>query len=135
MAAAALGATSWMFAVEGTVLNTWMVYQAYQFGGDRSKSKARGVFKASLWHLPAMLALFVFHSRRWISDEDIQEEGVHTVSNIVSKTRMRLREACVHEVLQSENAAALCPAVVVEEGAEKVKRSAEVVQEEGSTSI
>lgn len=135
MAAAALGATSWMFAVEGTALNVWVVYHAYRFGGDRSKSNARGVFKASLWYLPAVLALFVFHSRRWIGDMDTQEEdSTLGVSNIIQKTRTRLREACVHEVLQNDTAASLCPAIVAEEGAEKAKRSANAVQKDGISS-
>lgn len=122
LAAAALDATSWMFAVEGTALNACLLYYAYRFGGDRSNANAREVFKASLWHLPAVLALFVFHSRQWIK-EDVQEEE-SSVSSLIQRTRTRLKEACVHEIIPKTHAASFCPAVVAKDAGEKAKLSA-----------
>ncbi|CAM9428833.1 unnamed protein product [Sphacelaria rigidula] len=136
MAAAALDATSWMFAVEGTAFNACLLYQAYRFGKDRTNANARGVFKASLWHLPAVLALFVFHSQQWVRDEDTLQNGSTVgVREIIQRTRTRLREACVHEVLHTDTTAALCPAVIAEEGAEKAKRTAAAVQKDDASSL
>lgn len=130
VAAAALGATSWMFAVEGTALNAWILYKAHRFGEDRSKANARGVFRASLWHLPAVLALYVFHSRRWLREDllgDEEEQGF-ALATLIQRTRTRLKEACVHEVLQNDDRASLCPAVVAEDAADKAQRVAVAVQ-------
>lgn len=119
LVAAALDVTSWMFAVEGTALNAYLLHQAYRFSGDRSKTKAREVFKASLWHLPAMLAFFVFHSRRWVEQEDVQETSL---SSLIKRSRTRLKGVCVHEIIQKEEAASFCPVVVAEEAGEEAKK-------------
>lgn len=112
LAAAALDATNWMFAVEGTVFNAYLLYHAYRFRDDKSNANARKVFKASLWHLPAMLTLFVFHSRQWLTEDETQAE---TVSNPISRMRTRLKRVCIHEIVQNEEAVSFCPVVVVEE--------------------
>lgn len=111
LVAAALDATSWMFAVEGTAFNAYLLYHAYRFRGDKSNANAREVFKGSLWHLPAVLALFVFHSRRW-EKEDTQDEPI---SNFIQRTRTRLKGACIHEIIQTEDKASFCPVVIAEE--------------------
>lgn len=116
LAAAALDATSWMFAVEGTAFNAYLLYHAYRFQQDKTNAKARDVFKASLWHLPAMLALFVFHSRRWLKEEELQEEP-----HLLQRTRARLKGACIHEIIQTEDKGVFCPVVVAEEAGEKTK--------------
>lgn len=115
-----------MFAVEGTLLNAWLLYRAHRFGQDQSNANARGVFKASLWHLPAVLAMFVFHSNRW---EHEREEESLAVPSLVSKMRSRLKRSCIHEVLQIEDAAAYCPAVVTGEVKETAKLSVASTQE------
>ncbi len=116
LAAAALDATSWMFAVEGTAFNAYLLHQAYRFDRDRSSSNARDVFKASLWHLPAVLALFVFHSRRWEQEDRAEDEQL---GGLIQRIRTRLTKLCLHEIVQKEEAASFCPVVVVEEaGAE-----------------
>lgn len=116
LVAAALDATSWMFAVEGTALNAYLLYHAHRFGRDKSKANAREVFKASLWHLPAVLALFVFHSRRWEQEDSVEDEQL---GNLIQRMRTRLTKLCLHEIVQKEEASSFCPVVVVEEaGAE-----------------
>lgn len=112
LAAAALDATSWMFAVEGTAFNAYLLYHAYRFDRDKSNANARGVFKASLWHLPAVLALFVFHSRRWELEDKAEDEQLGT---LIQRTRARLTKLCLHEIVQKDEAASFCPVVVVEE--------------------
>lgn len=124
--AAALDTTSWMFAVEGTLLNAWLVYRAHRFGQDQSNANARGVFKASLWHLPAVLAMFVFHSNRW---EHESEESLIKAPSLVSRMRSRLKGSCIHEIFQVEDAAAFCPAVVSGEVKETAKLSVASTQE------
>lgn len=122
LAAAALDATSWMFAVEGSAFNAYLLYHAYRFRGDKSNTTAREVFKASLWQLPAVLALFVFHSRRWATEEENQDEPI---SNLIQRTRTRLRGACIHEIIQKEEKASFCPVVVAEEAGAGAKKIAE----------
>ncbi len=68
VAAAALGATSWMFPVEGFLINGTFLRHAWTFHKSSSNGNARKVFMASLWHLPLLLALFCFHSRAWEKD-------------------------------------------------------------------
>lgn len=105
-----------MFAVEGTAFNAYLLYQAHRFGRDKSKANAREVFKASLWHLPAVLALFVFHSRRWEREDKVEDEPI---GNLIQRMRTRLTKLCLHEIVQKEESASFCPVVVAEEaGAE-----------------
>lgn len=132
LAAAAFDITSWMFAVEGTVFNAYLLYHAYRFGRDKSNANAREVFKASLWHLPAVLALFVFHSRRW-ETVDIDSDDKH-IGSLVQRARAGLTKLCLHEIVQKEEASSFCPVVVVEEaGAEAQNLAAKAVHEEDST--
>ncbi|KAF0689378.1 Aste57867_19170 [Aphanomyces stellatus] len=65
VAAAACGATSYMFAVEGLAINAYAVHLARQFYKAPSTANAQKVFLCSLWYLPAVLGLMVFHSNNW----------------------------------------------------------------------
>jgi heme O synthase-like polyprenyltransferase len=47
--AAACGVTGSMFAVEGTVLNGYLVYLASRFHEERTNENARRVFRCSLY--------------------------------------------------------------------------------------
>ncbi|CAM9159944.1 unnamed protein product, partial [Discosporangium mesarthrocarpum] len=126
LVAAAVDATSWMFAVEGTVLNSVMLYHAYRFEGDRTNGNARKVFRTSLWHLPAILCLFVFHARRWWDkEEDLQGQGL-VEQSWIRRIRTWLKDACIHEIIVQDKNAAFCPAVVAEEATEKAKLAASV---------
>ena len=60
-----LGVTSPMFAVEGIVLNGYFLYLARRFSLDPSDLTARPLFLASLWYLPVLLFLIVFHATSW----------------------------------------------------------------------
>ena len=61
----ATGLTSWMFAVEGSAANMYLLYLAHAFKGDSSNAKARAVFLCSLWYLPLLLGAYIFHSKVW----------------------------------------------------------------------
>eukprot|EP01084_Bolivina_argentea_P187058 322294_1 len=57
--------TSWMFACDGTVLNTlyWMsVYKWYKSKGDKDGKRS---FYFNLLYLPSILFLMILHSKRW----------------------------------------------------------------------
>lgn len=69
----ALGVTNWMFAVEGLLLNGYFLKLATQFYRDPGDHTARPLFKASLWYLPVLMFLMVFHSKSWIPREKKEE--------------------------------------------------------------
>ncbi|KAF2275908.1 protoheme IX farnesyltransferase mitochondrial precursor [Westerdykella ornata] len=52
------GVTDWGFAGTSSVVNGWMAYRAWQFWRDMGhKGTARGLFWASVWHLPIVMVL------------------------------------------------------------------------------
>ncbi|KAI1314012.1 UbiA prenyltransferase family-domain-containing protein [Xylaria venustula] len=54
----AAGVTEWSFAVTSIPVNAWLVRQAVQFWRHEGfKGSARGLFWASVWHLPAVMVL------------------------------------------------------------------------------
>ena len=64
-----LGATSWMFAVTGSVPNfIWVKYGFWPFFQSPSKQSSRVFFLHSLWYLIAMYSAFVFHAKSAESD-------------------------------------------------------------------
>lgn len=68
------GLTSSMFAVESLAFNAYWLYLAHQFRQKRSNRNAQRVFRASLWYLPLMLTLMVYHSRNWDNSESREAE-------------------------------------------------------------
>ncbi|OQS03710.1 protoheme IX farnesyltransferase [Thraustotheca clavata] len=123
VAAAATGATSYMFAVEGLGINAYAVHLARKFYTNPSTANANKVFFCSLWYLPAVLGLMVFHSNNWKNDEVVEKEGQHQslldvlapssedtiefktapvadrLKEFVLSTRAQLKEVCLHEYL------------------------------------
>ncbi|ETV97791.1 protoheme IX farnesyltransferase [Aphanomyces invadans] len=121
VAAAASGATSYMFALEGLAINAYAVNLARKFYAAPSTANAQKVFLCSLWYLPAVLGLMVFHSKNW--DEETAEakqlqhepllqlvEGssetnqtatvaVDAWTRRVNEVKSYLKEVCVHEYL------------------------------------
>ena len=67
----ATGLTSWMFAVEGSAANLYLLALAYAFKKEQSNANARKVFLCSLWYLPLLLGAYIFHSKVW-------NESMHT---------------------------------------------------------
>jgi protoheme IX farnesyltransferase len=53
-----VGVTNWGFVVTSSAVNGWMVYKAVQFWREQGhKGTARGLFWASVWHLPIVMVL------------------------------------------------------------------------------
>lgn len=67
--------TNPMFAVEGLVLNTYFLYLASKFYRTPNDLTARVLFRASLWYLPVLILLMVFHSTSWAQQTNIQDEA------------------------------------------------------------
>jgi protoheme IX farnesyltransferase len=52
------GVTEWSFAVASVPVNAWLVREAYRFWKyEGLKGSARGLFWASVWHLPVVMVL------------------------------------------------------------------------------
>lgn len=58
------GVTDRGFLVTSSVVNAWMVREAWRFWRKQgTKGSARGLFWASVWHLPVVLVLAMAHKR------------------------------------------------------------------------
>lgn len=95
LAACAMDVTSYMFAVESIFINGYAYMLARNFANDPNKESARKVFKASLWYLPVMLTLMVYHSKTW---EQKKGDGM-----AILDAKSVLKEACPHEVMFSND--------------------------------
>jgi protoheme IX farnesyltransferase len=75
--AAGGGITSWMFAAEGMVLNGYFLSLAHKFKAHPNPANSHKVFMASLWYLPVILGLMIFHKKSWADHEnkETQVEG------------------------------------------------------------
>ncbi|KAM5350628.1 hypothetical protein ACJ41O_007133 [Fusarium nematophilum] len=98
----ASGVTEWSFAVTSLPINMWLVREAVRFWRfDGEKGSARGLFWASVWHLPGVMILALLHkkgmwSRVWRSvfGEDEGEWEEEELDEMVSMAaeRNRLQE-------------------------------------------
>ena len=86
--AAAADVTSWMFAVEGMAINGYLIHLARAFKAERTTQKSSKVFMCSLWYLPALLGLMVFHKKT-----DETQEQLQKAAQDASKA------LCVHEAI------------------------------------
>jgi protoheme IX farnesyltransferase len=58
------GVTEWSFAVASAPVNIWLVREAWKFWRyEGFKGSARGLFWASVWHLPVVLVLAMVEKR------------------------------------------------------------------------
>lgn len=59
-----VGVTEWAFVGTSGVVNAWMVREAWRFWREAGgKGSARGLFWASVWHLPIVLVLAMVHKK------------------------------------------------------------------------
>lgn len=59
-----VGVTDWGFVATSSAINGWMTYQAARFWWhEGTKGTARGLFWASVWHLPIVLVLAMAHKK------------------------------------------------------------------------
>eukprot|EP00941_MAST-03F_sp_MAST-3F-sp1_P002398 g2398.t1 len=77
-----IGLTSSMFAVESLVFNGYWFWMAHKFSKKRTNKGAQQVFRASLWYLPLVLTLMVYHSRNWEKEEEKKENSSQWIPNI-----------------------------------------------------
>ncbi|KAL9115551.1 MAG: hypothetical protein Q9187_007295, partial [Circinaria calcarea] len=89
------GVTDRGFLVTSSIVNTWMVREAWRFWRREGlKGSARGLFWASVWHLPVIMVLAMAHKKglwegvwrrvagdelddgMWISDDEDYDEDV-----------------------------------------------------------
>ncbi|KAM0551865.1 hypothetical protein ACHAPJ_008201 [Fusarium lateritium] len=60
----AAGVTEWSFAVTSFPINAWLVREAVRFWRfEGHKGSARGLFWASVWHLPGVMILALLHKK------------------------------------------------------------------------
>ncbi|KAI3392336.1 hypothetical protein diail_5849 [Diaporthe ilicicola] len=60
----ACGVTEWTFAVSSLPVNLWLVREALKFHRfEGHKGSARGLFWASVWHLPAVMGLALLQKK------------------------------------------------------------------------
>jgi protoheme IX farnesyltransferase len=58
------GVTDWSFVATSSAINGWMVLKAWQFyKAEGNKGTARGLFWASVWHLPIVMVLAMAQKR------------------------------------------------------------------------
>lgn len=64
LALCAAGVTSWGFAATSLPINLWVIREAAQFYRKQGHGgSARGLFWATVWHLPGVLILAVLHKK------------------------------------------------------------------------
>lgn len=100
----AAGVTEWSFAVTSLPVNLWLAREAVRFWKhDGHKGSARGLFWASVWHLPAVLMLAMLQkkdmwSRAWrgLFGDAADEEGLweeEELQEMAGMTADRVKEA------------------------------------------
>jgi protoheme IX farnesyltransferase len=57
------GLTTWMFSLTSFLPNVILVRAAYKFWKHGGEKEARSLWKNSLWYLPAVLGLMMFHKQ------------------------------------------------------------------------
>lgn len=86
------GITDWVFALDSTILNSWMAWEAFRFWREERTERgpvstaplrtgsARRLFWASVWHLPGVLVLAMLHKKghwdRLFGSSDDEDEVV-----------------------------------------------------------
>ncbi|KAK3321847.1 UbiA prenyltransferase family-domain-containing protein [Apodospora peruviana] len=79
----AAGVTEWSFAVTSAPVNLWLISEAVKFWRfEGHKGSARGLFWASVWHLPVVMVLALAQKKgmwgrvwRSVTGEPLQDEG------------------------------------------------------------
>jgi len=78
------GITSWMFVIDSSLVNLWLLNYSWQFYQQRDEESATSLFKVSLLSLALFLACFVFHKQ---------------TKSLKSPARQIGSQMCPHEVL------------------------------------
>jgi len=81
------GLTTWIFAVTSMVPNAVCVRAAWHFYKRGGEKEARTLFQHSLWYLPVVMGLMMFHKQgmewlEWLGLNEKPEEGFVTGENV-----------------------------------------------------
>lgn len=97
----AYGVTDPYFVLTSSVINAWMTRAAIRFWKfEGHKGTARGLFWASVWHLPVVMVLAMAHKKglwtglwqRVFGDEEDEDEWIdEAVETLVAEDKGRLR--------------------------------------------
>lgn len=108
LALCAAGVTSWVFVASSAPLNFWIAREAVRFWRTEGNGgSARGLFWASVWHLPGFMILALLHKKgmwerawravsglssssatddgEWEDDEELQEMVAMTANKVAEK--------------------------------------------------
>ncbi|KAJ4393769.1 Protoheme IX farnesyltransferase, mitochondrial [Gnomoniopsis smithogilvyi] len=105
------GVTEWTFAVTSLPANVWLVREAWRFWRQEGhKGSARGLFWASVWHLPAVLGLALLQKkgmwqRVWnsIVGEPVDDEEWEDVDDEVDVVPIPIQIPITSQPLQERN--------------------------------
>ncbi|KEY73020.1 hypothetical protein S7711_04683 [Stachybotrys chartarum IBT 7711] len=100
----AAGITDWTFSVTSLPINLWLIRESVTFYRHQGhKGSARGLFWASVWHLPVVMILALLHKKgmwsrawrsvfgaadeegEWEDDDELQEMASMTAMNVAHK--------------------------------------------------
>lgn len=70
LAASAVSLTTPLFALTGNLINAPLIFQAVKFWRNPTRKSARGLFFASLFHLPLFMVLLFVHRKRSANDNN-----------------------------------------------------------------
>jgi heme o synthase len=106
-----VGMTTYMFALDGTIVNAWLVWEAIRFYRNRTDQSAMKLFKVSLINLAILLGLFVFHRK----SKDAQRVDQHqtTIPLPMEQLQQIGSSLCMHELVANRSSASidLCPKI------------------------
>ncbi len=94
-----------MFLLEGVAATGYLTFLADKFRREHNNDNARNIFKCSLWYLPLLLGLFVFHRKNGSQLGENEEKG------LLDDVKVLLRRFCVHDAIISDQGKDLCPQV------------------------
>jgi len=120
-----LDVTSSMFALEGMVLNGYLLYLARKFNYERTNTNAKKIFLTSLWYLPSWFVLFLLHCKSWEEVTDDHRHVHNILSNYITRIKHYGKQLCVHEYFRNQDEKCLVSVgkqsmETVEDGVEKV---------------
>lgn len=84
------------FLLTSSIVNLWIVREAWRFWRrEGQKGSARGLFWASVWHLPVIMVLAMAHKKglwkgvwRWFAEEEMDEEDTWVGEEEVQEGRV-----------------------------------------------
>lgn len=94
--------TNWMFAIDGTVINLWFLFESYRFYQNITDANAMRLFKSSLVSLWVLLALFVFHKQQIGNNQENEAKHSWILDLCVDQARKMGALFCAHEVIANK---------------------------------